>query len=520
MRRWDSGAVALGLPKILLMENAARAALGVLRLHHPRLEGMRALLFMGGGDNGGDAACLARCLHDAGAATLTLHTRPLNAYTGAAGRHARTARTCGAAFLRLPDDPRGVLARLDPAWKEPDIVIDGLLGTGFAGFLRPPLTTLVAHINELARRRRPPFILALDVPSGLDALTGRPCPEAVRAGATVTFAAAKPGLALPWAREFTGALHARDIGIPAQTRERFPASFRLLDASCAALLPPPLAGAHKNDFGHVLVAGGSPGFTGAAHLTARAALRAGAGLVCVTAPASLTPEIMGNLPEIVTLPLTAELSGQWPASLEGALAEAVGRAGVLALGPGMGQSAEAAALLEAILAAPRRPPAVLDADALNMLARRPDLWPLLQPDDICTPHPGEAARLLGGASADVQADRVAALNALADRAPCVWTLKGAGTLIKTKDSPTIVTPYDIPALAVAGSGDVLTGCVAALRRRVPHSLTAAILGVAAHARAGLLLSERRSPRGGLAGELADALPDALAGLDSLPEALC
>ena len=354
MRRWDSAAVALGLPEILLMENAAREALAVLRQHVPSLQGARVLLFMGGGNNGGDAACLARHIDDAGGHPLVLHTRPLNEAKGAAGQHVRVARACGVPFVRLSAQGETLrLPSLPEDWREPDILVDGLLGTGFSGELRPPLAAIIAHINTYAQRRNPPFILALDVPSGCDACTGRPCPDAVRAAATVCFAAAKPGLVLPHARAYTGTLHVRAIGIPTHVQE---ASFRLLDASCAGLLPPPPLEAHKNSFGHVLVLGGAHGLTGAAHLAALAALRAGAGLVSAAAPADLTSEVKGGIPDIMTVPLApptsaASVAGNaapnaaadvaadaaaskhaWPAAPPENLLHAVGRASALVLG--------------------------------------------------------------------------------------------------------------------------------------------------------------------------------------------
>ena len=204
MRQWDAGAMALGLPEELLMENAARAALDVLRVYRPELTGLRIWLLMSSGNNGGDAACLARHLLDAGAEPLVLHTRPLSACKGACGRHVRIARAAGVAFERCRP---AVFRRANL----PHIVIDGLLGTGFSGELRPDALELVRTVNALPNQ---PFVLALDIPSGLDGRTGLAMPEAIKAKATVSFAAAKPGLVLPHARPWTGTLHARGIGIP------------------------------------------------------------------------------------------------------------------------------------------------------------------------------------------------------------------------------------------------------------------------------------------------------------------
>ncbi len=187
MRQWDAEAMALGLPEELLMENAARAAFDVLREYQPQLTGLRVWLLMGSGNNGGDAACLARHLLDAGAEPLVLHTRPLASCKGACGKHVRIARAAGVVFERWRP---AVFQRA----VQPHILVDGLLGTGFSGQLRPDALELVRSVNSLQSR---PFVLALDIPSGLGGRTGLPMPEAVRATATVSFAAAKPGLALP-----------------------------------------------------------------------------------------------------------------------------------------------------------------------------------------------------------------------------------------------------------------------------------------------------------------------------------
>ena len=195
MSGWDRAAIDLGLPELLLMENASREALHVLSAETGQMPGKRVLLFMGGGNNGGDAACLARHLHDGGAEVLVLHTRPLGAYRGVTGQHVRLARRCGVAFApaagwpeKYRNTPWDVYADASVCERGgPDIVVDGILGTGFSGSLRPLELELVGRINALEQRA---FIFSLDIPSGLSGLTGRPCPVAVRAHATVTFEAA------------------------------------------------------------------------------------------------------------------------------------------------------------------------------------------------------------------------------------------------------------------------------------------------------------------------------------------
>jgi NAD(P)H-hydrate epimerase len=501
MAAWDKAAVALGIPEMLLMENAARAAACVLFETFGPVAGRHVLLFMGAGNNGGDAACLARHLRDAGAETLVLHTRPLGHYRGITAQHLRLARRCGVTFLPAAAWP----ARFgNSLWQRPDVVVDGLIGTGFSGLLRDPEAGLVEQINQLGRRA---YILALDIPSGLDGMTGRPSPVAVRATATACFAAAKPGLVVPEAAPYTGCLHVRDIGLPRLVRESLPPSFRLIEADLLRCLPEPGALWHKGRAGHVVVAGGSEGLCGAPHLAALGALRAGAGLVTVAAPGPLIEAIRGAVPEI----MSHALGASWGPDSGPALAALLARAQALVLGPGLGRSPEAGQALASILALPDRPPAVIDADALSVLASTPSCLSLLRRDDMLTPHPGEAASLLnrdnsqGRGSLSVQADRCAALRELLALAPSIWVLKGAGTLIGRQGDPVSLCPLAAPNLAVGGSGDVLAGCAAALiAQRLAPDL-AACAAVLLHAKAGRWLAERYPHRGNLASDIAAAL---------------
>lgn len=532
MNAWDAESVRLGIPDAVLMENAARAALGVLAREHGDLAFARVLLFMGSGNNGGDAACLARHLLDRGARPLVVHTAPLSRAKGSALVHLEAARACGVPFLPLEEwDPTTLASH--------DILVDGLLGTGFRGTLRENLAALVADINA----RFHGFVLALDIPSGLDSLTGLPCPVAVKAHATATFAAAKPGLVLPHARAFTGRLHVCDIATPRMARETLPCSYRLLSpATVASLLEArrragkgcpidPLPSGHKNGYGHVLVMGGAHGMYGAAHLAGIAALRGGAGLVTVASPAAGMAAVRGGSAELMTRALHAHAGDgkgkDWPAGdiAAGQLSDLLGKAAAALVGPGMGRRDDTEGFLSFLLGLGRRPPLVVDADALTVLGRRTDLLAKLRATDIITPHPGEAAALLGVPTAEVAGDRMGAVAALAAATPAAVLLKGAGSLVAQQGSPVCICPLDVPQLSCAGSGDVLGGlCAALLARLAPAAaadpaaagstpaLDALALAVAAHACAGALLAGSHPLRGCLAGEIADTLPSALAAL--------
>ncbi len=521
MRHWDKAALSYGLPECLLMENAAREAFTVLQQECGPLDGKSILLFMGAGNNGGDAVALARHLLDASASPLVVHVKPLHHYKGVTKQHIHMAKKCGVSLLYM--GKKTLPNQLPLTWHRPDIIVDGLLGTGFNGPLRPHFTEVISHINSLKTHS---YIFALDIPSGCEAHSGLPHASssmAVEAHATVAFAAAKPGLILPQARPHVGKLFVRSIGMPRLVQEESPASFRLIQKNrIVTLLDEHQPNqSHKNSWGHVLVLGGSlkeADLSGAAHLAALSALRTGAGLVTAAAPKAVCASIKNTCPNMMTLSLTAPsmLPELWPSAMPRSLAEKLPQIHALAVGPGMGTGQDSHDFLLTLLATPERPRAVLDADALTLLAQSAELQKLVREDDILTPHPGEAARFLGLSSKDVQSQRFDILRTLTQKLPCVWLLKGAGTLIAQGQSPIYILPHDRPALAIAGSGDVLCGCMAALAARLPmvDSLSIAALAAVVHAECGLSAQKLYPLRGHMASDLAELIPQAMHSLYS------
>ena len=526
MALWDAGAIAAGISEETLMESAARAAMDCLRdkvrARDLSLPGLSVLLVAGSGNNGGDAFCMARHLLDAGARPALVCTREPEQYRGAAAHWLHVAMKLGIPVFSSEAWQQGKA----PISASPDIVVDGLLGTGFRGTLREKEARLVEAMNALSPR----LLLAIDVPSGLDARTGLPSPTAVRAHATVTLQAAKPGLLLPQAAAFTGELDVRPIGMPRAVQAANPPSFRTWlipgqreDAgapyavphgvspqlpACFRQKPVPCPGgpAHKGDAGRVLVAGGCAAYTGAPVLSAWAALRTGAGLVTMAGPKPVLETARMTLPALTMLSLSEQDEGSWQKEHALPLTKAFAGYGALVFGPGLGRNEGAADALSALLSAENRPPMVLDADALFALAQRPELLSLLRPCDVLTPHPGEAATLLGTTPREIQADRFAALNGLAALSPAVWVLKGEGTLIAVPGEPSVISPWQVPQLAVAGSGDVLAGLVGALLAQGCDAGAAATLGVWLHALAGMRLAETYPMRGNAPHDIADALP--------------
>lgn len=505
MAEWDRNAIErTGIKEELLMENASREALAVLEACQGPLQGKKAVCFAGSGNNGGDAFALARHLHNKGVRVLILHVKPLSQARGATGYHIRLARHEGIEFAPLG---RFQLETLYHHERRPDIVVDGLLGTGFHGDLRPDYQTFIEVINSLGRAGS--FILALDIPSGLNGLKGLPQPKAVKAHVTVTFEATKLGLAYPWAAPYVGRLEARAIGIPRSIHQQHPAGAYLMLPGLYRCLPPVEPQSHKGSFGHVLIVGGSEGLTGAAVLAAHGALRSGAGLVTVACPAGLTAEVKSGFPECMTLPVGKTRAWE-PNALE-PLLERLPRFDALVLGPGLGRDQAAKETVETILHSLKHdsPPLVLDADGLYHLAANPKLSDCIRPRDLLTPHPGEMARLLDSDIGGVQSNRVERVRAFARCIGATTILKGAGSVLAGPEGPVYLSPFSTPCLAIGGAGDVLAGMLGRLVAQDMDSLLAAIVGVYWHGRAGRLLENDFPRRGNLARDIAQALPRAL-----------
>lgn len=514
MSQWDRLAMDFGIPEIMLMENAAAAVTSALKeldlLHKDR----PVWLFMGGGNNGGDAAAISRRLLEEGLEALVLRSVPFAHLKGAAREHALLAKNDGVRFLELQaqEDSATYLSQLlslaagNPK-NRPALILDGLLGTGFRGTLRPAMQALIAAVNQLASCLRCQ-VCAIDAPSGLDCGSGRPSPTAIRANVTITLAAAKSGLLLPEAAQWTGQVYRRKIGMPASPA--YPVDYYLLDGRLLLKQKNFVANSYKNSYGHVYVAGGSSGLEGAPHLACLSALRSGAGLVTACAPGASLSKIKARQPEIMTLAICD--GDRWPELLAKNIQEALQKASALVIGPGMGRDEAAARFLRAVLEMPDRPPAVFDADSLVLMGENPELLARITSRDIFTPHPGEAGALLHCPAREIQADREAALKKLTNLAPAVMVLKGAATRIGQRNRPSLLCPYDIPQMAVGGAGDVLAGCAGAFLAKAPmfgeDSLYAAARAVITHVLAGMICARRYPARGALAGDLLEAIPQA------------
>ncbi len=470
-REFDRRAVRhLAMSGDPLMERAGAAAFDLLRRHWPRAR--RLAVICGPGNNGGDGYVVARRAHEAGLTPNVMQcadgTRP--------GADAGSARDrLVAAGIAIQPFQASLLAQCD-------VIVDALFGTGLDREIHGEWRAAIEAINACAVP-----VLALDIPSGLHADSGRILGVAVHATATIGFIGLKTGMFTGSGREQCGDICFDQLGVPPEVIEgTVPRALRITADSLRGLLRVRPRNANKGDSGRVLIVGGQPGMGGAARLAGEAAYRAGAGLVTIATHPEHAACLNVARPELIVHGLSGAKE----------LRALMGRASVIAVGPGLGQSLWAKELWAAVQDSDV--PLVVDADALNLLAADPfarDGW-------VITPHPGEAGRLLGCNAEDIQADRFAALQAATGRFGGVCVLKGSGTLVAdARPGPVWLCDSGNPGLASAGTGDVLTGVIAGLLAQGLTLVDAARLGVWCHASAADDACAGAGERGMLAGDL-------------------
>ncbi len=489
MRAIDRWAIdEQGVPSLDLME---RAGIGVARAVEQLAPDGLVTVLCGKGNNGGDGLVAARLLRDAGREVAVLTAGPPDELKGDAREN----------LLRLPGEPPVPLRPV----RDCAVIIDALLGTGFAGEPRGAVAEAIAAANACGAP-----VVSVDVPSGVDASTGVVCASAVRAAITVTFHAAKPGLWINPGKAHAGEVRTLDIGIPRGAPTV--ADVGLIDSAVLSLLPHRGPTSTKFSSGHVLVAGGSRGLTGAPRMAAHAAMRTGAGYVTACVPASAqTILATGELPELMTRGLPDEDGSLTTAGVD-AVCEAALRGGALALGPGLGRGSNAVAFAREL--GRRAPvPTVIDADGLNAHAGRLGDLAARGAATVLTPHAGELGRLLELPSEEIERERLRHVRAAAELAQAVVVLKGDDTLVADPTDAGVValSVGGSPALATAGTGDVLTGVIAALLAQGLPAFVAAAAAVQLHAAAGRFAAQKvGSADSVIASDVIAALPFARA----------
>ncbi len=517
MKTIEQQADAGGLTYAQMMENAGRGLADVVSALGQENRWNEVLGLVGPGNNGGDTLValthLAREGWRARAYCVKRKLAPSKVEGTKDDELVHRFLEAGGEIISAEDDDE--FDSLDAFLSTANVLLDGLLGTGIELPLKQEMVSfLFATLSLLFLMEDRPYIVAVDCPSGVDCDTGEAADECLAADLTVTMAAVKEGLLKLPAFEFVGELEVVDIGLPDDLPAWNQITRLVPDLELVAdLLPPRPPDAHKGTFGTALIAAGSVNYTGAAFLSAKAAYRAGAGLVTLAVPAPLHTALAGQLPEVTWIPLPHE-NGFIERAAAILLAKNLGRATALLVGPGFGLKETTRDFLAKLLET-KLPPLVVDADGLKLLAQIPDWHKKLPSLTVLTPHPGEMSMLTGLSKDEIQSDREAIAGKFAKQWGHIVVLKGAFTVIAAPDGRIAVNPFASAALARAGTGDVLAGLIVGLRAQGVEAFEAAVAGAWIHARAGLTaLLEVGSAASVLAGDVLDCVNDVMAELSS------
>jgi NAD(P)H-hydrate epimerase len=501
MRAVDSAAIAeFGIPGAVLMENAGRGVAELVRELAPA--GAEVCLVCGKGNNGGDGFVAARYLHQWGLRPSVYLCAEEGALGGDALVHHRVLR-----HLEVPVEvvlEARALQRAARRWEKAAALVDALLGTGVTG----EVTGFYRSVIEAMNVHQPGLVVAVDIPSGLNADTGVVAGVAVRAHATVTFGLPKVGLYLGSGPDYCGELTCSDIGIPNECVAGCEVAGELMQrAQVRDWLPRLAPTAHKGTRGRVLVVAGSRGFTGAAALCSESTLPAGAGMCFLAVPESLNATLEAKVTEVITVPVPEGESGSLGAGALAQLKEKAKECEAVVIGPGLSRAREVGDVVVGLMKAAERP-MVLDADGLNALEGRAEELRKRRGPTVVTPHPGEMARLTGQSVAAVKFEAVECARRFASEHDVVVVLKQARTVVAGPRGELYVCPLGNPGMATAGCGDVLTGVIGGLLAQGMAPLRAAVCAVYLHALAGDLCAQAEGQRGVLAGKILRQLPAA------------
>ncbi len=488
-----------GLPGPVLMENAAAAIMAEMDAFFDGLGNSRVGILCGKGNNGGDGLALARRLRIRGVPVRVALLAPFSAVSGEAKIHLSVLRKMD---VEITQNARVESLADVVGWA--DIIVDAVLGVG----LSTPLKGTYAFAAELMNASGKPLV-AVDIPTGIDADTGEVMGSAVMADLTVTMALLKRGLVLHPGAQHAGTIRVADIGIPFEAVEKEKIATSLLTRATAwGLLGPRQQDAHKGSFGHAMIVAGSLGKAGAAVMAARGALRAGAGLVSVAAPNSLVPVIQQQVFESMCIPSAESVDGTIGIGSEVELLKSAARMSACAIGPGLTTHYETVQVVRNFVERSTGP-CVIDADALNALAGSLGVLRKAKAPLIMTPHPGEMARLIGRSAAEIQQDRIGISQEFAKQYKVTLVLKGAGTVIALPDGSVFLNSTGNAGMATGGTGDVLTGMICGFLAQGYTAGQAACLGVYLHGLAGDLAAKEKGEIAMIAGDLIEKIPAAI-----------
>jgi len=501
MRQIEADCARIGLPPDVLVEKAGKAFAEEVRKIVEAID-QHFLCLIGPGNNGGDGLVAARYLHDWGAkvSVYLCAQRPLN------DKNLELVRQHAITCIDGKQDTS--LSQFDKLLSSATTVVDALFGTGKVRPLQGIYQRVLDKVAEAKNKNRSLRIISLDLPSGLDADTGAVDPHSPYADDTITLGFPKIGLFCFPGAERVGRLRIADIGIPLHLADPITTELMTDDWAKTALPKRPL-NANKGTFGRVLVVAGSINYIGAAYLACNSAMRVGAGLVTLATAVSLQPILAAKLTEVTYLPLPGSAPGFITPEAATLVQEQAENYDVLLAGCGLGQSPAVAEFTSSLVFSRRLPKLVLDADALNILAKIPDWWQRLTDNAMLTPHPGEMARLANMSIEAVQSDRLGIAQKMAQQWQKTIVLKGAYTVIAEPEGRAKISPFANPGLASAGTGDVLTGAIAGLLAQGLSLFDAAALGVYLHGKAGEIVKARLGDAGMVASDLLPELPLAI-----------
>ncbi len=491
----------IGIPSLVLMENAGRQVVAAMEAIHGDLQEHQVAVLCGRGNNGGDGFVVARTLLQRGVDVAVFLVGRVGDVRGDARVNLEILGRLGLTIVEVADSQAWELHFSEVSTCT--LIVDAMFGTGLNAPLSGLLETVVADVNGSGIP-----VVAIDLPSGLSADSHEPIGDSILAGTTITLAAPKLSLVLPPAETRAGDIVIADIGIPMDVIESVdgPRVELLTRASMRELLSPRNQDTHKGDYGRVLIVAGSMGKTGAAHLAATGALRAGAGLVSVATPSACLPIIAAMAPEYMTEAIDENPDGLAVDAVDDLLDAPHD---VLAIGPGLGQRPGTRAFIHALVDRATLP-LVVDADGLNAFAGQPDLLAGREGREvIITPHPGEMARLVGMSTEEVQANRLDIARTFASTHQVYVVLKGHRTLIATPDGSIFINPTGNPGMATGGTGDVLCGMIAASLAQLLDAEAACKLAVYLHGMAGDLAQSDEGEVSMTASDLAAHIGDAI-----------
>ncbi|HHU31433.1 MAG TPA: NAD(P)H-hydrate dehydratase [Clostridia bacterium] len=503
MRALDEKAISsFSIPGIILMENAGIRMVEAITEHlRGQIQGKRFLIFAGKGNNGGDGFVVARQLINKGAEVKVFLLHPANSLQGDAKTNYDILVKMGAKIYPVLQ-PRD-FKRVEIALTYADYLIDAILGTGFKGTLQG----LTADLVELLNKSSKP-IFAIDIPSGLEADTGKANGSCIKATLTVTFGFPKIGLCMEKAKQYVGKLYLGHISFPPVLNEEAPGEKQIITAELVKdWLPKRDPDGHKGTFGHLLVVGGSEGMTGSVTLTATSALRTGAGMVTIGLPRSLRTILEAKTLEIMTKPLAETEEHTISTEALQSLLTLSKKMKAIVIGPGLSKNVSS---IDLVLNYVRQIelPVVVDADGLAALAGQAEVVASLKAPLVLTPHPGEMARLMDISTTKVQADRLNVALACARKYQAYTVLKGSRTIVATPDGQIYINLRGNSGLATAGSGDVLAGVIGSFLAQGLSPSRACVCGVYLHSLAGDVAAENLDENSLIASDLISYFPQA------------